>query len=287
MDANSWFYGTKLCTIRPDRILAPSMQRNTQMTAQVMQGAFCTYYQGHQAANKITDVLYRRNYSEPAKKKIWDMRSAMQKDLRDAADLWGWNDLKWCFEHMAKNGGKYLDDTWNGWKGICNIPMGVSNFLDEIEKRGGKFSRSISDFNALKDKARREAEAGRWKECGETMGKIKTNLDTYGPYLWVCIPGNPGQAPKYVELIGKCIGYAGTVHGVLSKGLDAEAALHKLRFDPNAKRDLFVETMAGIVGGLPIFGQLYAEAIRGVPNAIDYFRKIARERDAMIEQIMR
>jgi hypothetical protein len=287
MSASSWFYGTKLCTIHPDNILAPSMQRNKQMTAQVMQGAFNTYYQAHQAAFKITDVIYRRDCSEHAKKKIRDLQYAMQKDIRSAADLWGWNDLKWCFGHLEKNNGKYLDDTWNGWKGICNIPMGVSNFLDKVEERGGQFARSISEFNALKDKARREAEAGRWKECGETMEKVKSNLETYGPYLWVCIPGNTGDAPKYVGLIQKCVGYAGAIHGVLSKGLAAEAALHKLRFDPNVKQDLFVETMAGIVGSLPVFGSLYAEVIRGVPGLIAYFKKIARERNAALEQIMR
>jgi len=60
-----------------------------------------------------------------------------------------------------------------------------------------------------------------------------------------------------------------------------------MKFDPNFKQDVFVETMAAIVGRLPIMGPLYAEVIRNVPNAIAYFRKIARERDAMIEQLMR
>jgi hypothetical protein len=34
-------------------------------------------------------------------------------------------------------------------------------------------------------------------------------------------------------------------------------------------------------------GSLYAEAIRGIPGVIDYFKKIARQRDAAIQEIMR
>lgn len=90
-----------------------------------------------------------------------------------------------------------------------------------------------------------------------------------------------------MELIAKCADYAGQIHGALNKGLSAEKAIHSVKFDPNFKRDLFVETMASVVGRLPIMGPLYAEVIKGVPASIDFFKKIARERNSMIEQTMR
>ncbi len=283
----NWYEGRQLCTIGPDNIKASSMQRNKNMTAQVMQGAFSVYYQGFQAAQKITDVLYQRNYSQTAKDKIYKMRWAMEKDLKSSCDQWGYNDLYWCFQHIYKNNGSYRDDTWDGWKGICNIPIGVSNFIQLVESKGGKFAQSAGDFTRAQNEVKRLAEAGRWEAVGEQLEKVKGTIEDYGPYMWVCIPGNPGKAPRYVELISQCIDYAGQIHGVLSKGLKAEQGLHAMKFDPNFKRDLFVETLAAVVGRLPVMGSLYAEAIRGVPGAIDYFKKIARERDAAIEQIMR
>lgn len=286
MDYNSWYFGHKLCTIRPDRILAPSMQRNKNMTAQVMQGAFNVYYQGFQAAQKVTDVLYQRSYSQAAQKQIRNMRSALESDLKSACCT-GWYDLYFTFKDIAANNGNFKDDTWDGYKGICNIPMGVSNFLGVIESKGGQFANSVAEFNRAQSEAKRLAEAGRWSEVGEVMEKVKGTIEDYGPYLWVCIPGNPGTAPPYVEKVAKILGYAGQIHGALSKGLKAEQNLHAMKFDPNFKQDVFVETLAAVVGRLPIMGPLYAEVIRNVPNAIQYFKKIARERDAMIEQIMR
>jgi len=215
MDYDAWYFGRRRCTIRPDNILAPSMQRNKNMTAQVMQGAFNVYYQGFQAAQKVTEVIYGRNYSQAAQKKIWDMRSAMEADLRSSCNQWGYNDLYWCFQHIAQNNGKYKDDTWNGWKGICNIPMGVSNFLDVVESKGGKFAGSVGEFSAAQNEAKRLAAAGRWEQCGEVMEKVKSTIEDYGPYLWVCIPGNPGTAPGYIEKVVKILGYAGQIHGTL------------------------------------------------------------------------
>lgn len=283
----NWSEGRTLCTIKAEQIHAPSMQRNKYMTAQLMQSAFYVYYQGWQAARKVTDCLTERTYSKAAQDQIYAMRTAMEKDLKASCNQWGYNDLYWCFQHMYKHNGSYYDDTWNGWKGICNIPIGVSNFIDLVESKGGKFADSAGDFTRAQNEAKRLAEAGRWEKVGEELEKVKSTLETYGPYLWVCIPGNPGKAPRTVELISKCLEYAGQIHGTLSKGLSAEKNLHAARFDPNFKRDLFVESMAAVVGRLPIMGPLYAEVIRGASSAIDYFRRIARERDAMLQQIMR
>ncbi|MDX2270213.1 MAG: hypothetical protein NW208_19080 [Bryobacter sp.] len=280
------YEGCERCTIKPIQIMAPSMQRNKEMTAQVMQGAFNTYYSGWKAVDRISDIYYSRTYSKPAKDKIYALKNAMQKDLKSACCT-GWYDLHFTFKHMYENNGSFYDDNWDGYKGYCNIPMGVSNFIQTIEKRGGKFSQSASDFLRAQQEAQRQAKLGQWEKVGEQLGSIKSNLETYGPYLWVCIPGNPGKAPHYVELIAKCIDYAGQIHGTLDKGLKAEQTLDRAKNDPNFKKDLFVETMAAVVGRLPVMGPLYAEVIKGVPNAIAYFTKIAKERDATINEILR
>jgi hypothetical protein len=230
--------------------------------------------------------MYQRNYSKAAKDKIYALRCAMEKDLQKTCCA-GWYDLYFTFKHIYQNNGSFLDDTWNGWKGYCNIPMGVSNFIDAIEKKGGSFAHSAGEFTRAQNDAKRAADEGRWDKVGEHLGTIKSILENYGPYLWVCIPGNPGKAPHCVELVAKCIDYAGQIHGALDKGLKGEQKLHAAHNDPNFKRDIYVETMAAVVGRLPVMGSLYAEAIRGIPGVIDYFKKIARQRDAAIQEIMR
>jgi hypothetical protein len=286
MSYTDWYEGRERCTIRPDNIKAPSMQRNREMTAQVMQGAFNVYYEGWNAARRITDVMYKRRYSKAAQDKIWALRLAMEKALKSAACT-GWYDLHFTFKHLYQNNGSFRDDTWNGWKGYCNIPMGVSNFIDTVEAKGGGFAPSASAFLRAQQDATRQAEAGRWDKVGEQLGTIKDTLETYGPYLWVCIPGNTGKAPHYVGLVAQCIDYAGQIHGALDKGMKAEQKVHASKNDPNFKRDLFVDTMAAVVGRLPVMGPLYAEAIKGIPGVIDYFKKIARERDATLNELMR
>jgi hypothetical protein len=290
MSYTKWYEGRERCTIKPSQILAPSMQRNKEMTAQVMQGAFNTYYEGWQAVDRITDVIYQRNYSKAAEDKIYALRYAMEKDLKDTCCA-GWYDLHFTFKHIYQNNGFFRDDTWNGWKGYCNIPLGVSNFIDAIEKKGGSFAHSAGEFIRAQNDAKRAADEGRWDKVGEHLRKIKSILEKYGPYLWVCIPGNPGKAPHYVGLVAKCIDYAGQIHGALDKGLKLEQKLHALHNDPHFKRNdpnfKYFETMAAVVGRLPVMGSLYAEVLRGIPGAINYFKKIARERDAAIEAIMR
>lgn len=286
MSYTDWYEGRERCTISGSQIKAPSMQRNSDRTAQVMQGAFNTYFAGWQAARKITDVMYQRKYSQFAQDKIRSLRSAMESDLKSACCS-GWYDLHFTFKHIYQNNGSFRDDTSDGWNQICNIPLGVSNFIAAMEERGKEFPNSASDYIKAQNEAKRQADAGRWEKVGEQLDSIKSSLETYAPYLWVCIPGNPGTAPKYVDTVAKCIDYAGQIHGALNKGLKAEQNVNSAKNDPNFKRDLFVETMAAVVERLPIMGTLYAEAIRGVPNAIDYFKKIARERDAAIQEIMR
>lgn len=286
MSYTNWYEGRERCTIKPSQIKSPSMQRNKEMTAQVMQGAFNTYYEGWNAPKRIGELLRQRSYSKAGQDIVNSLRYAMEKDLKSTCCT-GWYDLYFTFKHIYNSNGSFYDDNWNGWKGYCNIPMGVSNFIDALESKGSSFATSASDFLRAQNDAKRAADAGRWDKVGEHLGTIKSTLEDYGPYLWICIPGNPGKAPRYVELVAKCIDYAGQVHGALDKGLKGEQKLNSAHNDPNFKRDIYAETMAAVVSRLPVMGPLYAEVIRGVPNAIDYFKKIARERDAAIQEIMR
>ena len=61
------------------------------------------------------------------------------------------------------------------------------------------------------------------------------------------------------------------MHTALDLGL-------KIKYSSNPRQTAFVEAMAFVVQGLPVFGSLYAEVIRGVPAMVSYFQRIARER---------
>ncbi len=286
-DWKDWYYGTKRCRIRQSDIMSPGMQGpRKHFSAQIMNAAFDGYFQGHQAAQKITDVLYLREYRGVSKDKVWALRDAMSKDLRDAADA-GWYDLRNVFKHIAENNGKFREDVLNGYgKQLCNVPMGVSNFLDAVKERGGRFSRSAADWTRYKDRIEYEAGKKKWSNVGDYLGKMQSAMDDVGPYIWVCIPGHGARTPHYVALVSKWVGYGAQIHGVLNKELAAEQRVYQAHNSPHFKQEMFVEGLALLVGRLPLMGSLYAEAIRQAPTAIAYFTKVAKERDAYIEQIM-
>jgi hypothetical protein len=243
------------------------MQRNKQMTAQVMNNAFSVYYRAHQAARQITSVLYGRKYSQEAQKKIWELQSKVEADIRSAADKWSYNDMKRSFEHLEKTGGVWKDDTWDGWKGVCNIPSGVSDFLDTLEKRGREVIGTASEWNRYQSDIKRAKEEQRWESLKDPLEKAEWLVEKIGPKLWVGVGCTAEAAETYGRRMAQAIGWGGKAHEILSLYL-------KVRYGgPNWKETAFVEGMAMLVQGLPVFGTLYAQVIRGIPNLVTFFQR--------------
>jgi len=264
MDASNFFYGSAKASITPDRIKPRVFQAKVGQTAQVMNSAFSPYYRGHQAARQLSMNVAGPGHSEAAKKAIYDLQSKMQADLRAAADQWGWNDLKWAFEHMAKNNGNWLDDTWNG-NGVCNIPIGVWNFLQEVEKRGGEVASSYREWQRCQSALTSWKQQQSWENLGTNLERAGTVVDKAGPKMWVMLGASETNAASYTGVLNKWIGRAGKVKGMMDAYL-------RVRYSPDGpKRALVAEVAAFIVQDLPIFGGAYADVIRGVPKAMTFF----------------
>lgn len=281
MDATSMFYGTERATITADRILARPFQEKKQLTASFMQSAFDLYYQAHEAARQIGWQIDSRKLNLEAQRKIVDLRSKMEKDILAAADKWHQSDLKWCFKHLAKNKGFWKDDSWNGWKGICNLPVGVHDFLSTVEERGRKVIDSYAEWQHYQANLRQLAQAKQWEKLGPQLDMAGKVLDKVTPQIWVALGASKETAASRGGLVCKWVGFAGIVHNCLSTYL-------KVRYhESGAERAALAEAAALVVQGLPIFGQLYADVIRGIPNLMRFFENYGARTRQAIEMVGR
>lgn len=265
----SWedfFYGSKCAWITADRIQAPSMQRNKEQTALVMNGAFKFYYNAHQGARSISGS----GRSPEAIRAVSDLQSKIQADIRSAADFWFGSDLKFVFQDLVKNKGYWKHDEWNGWKGYCNIPQGVFAFYAEIDKRGREVSsqvgqiRSYGDWRKYQADLKRIKDAGQWDRLAKELDYSGQVLEKATPKVWAVLGGADKTGDMLGGLLGKWCGYAGSVHGFLTLA-------NKINCSPDGKsRTAVAELAALVVERLPIFGPLYADVIRGVPGLMTW-----------------
>ena len=268
----NFYFGTQCAYVPADKITAHNMQSNKEMVSNVMNGAFKLYYDGYQASAKITDVLYQRKYSEEAKKKIWDLQSAMQKDLRNTANRNKFMaDLLTCFRHLESTNGYWRDTSFQGWRGVCNIPEGVADFLEGVAEKQNEICKSAADWEANKRQLQRLKDEKKWGELPDQLQKTSKVIEYVGPKLWAGLGVAGENASAYTARMTQVFGWAGHVHTALDLGL-------KIKYSSNPRQTAFVEAMAFVVQGLPVFGSLYAEVIRGVPAMVSYFQRIARER---------
>ncbi len=276
---NDYFYGTKCAWIKPENIQAPSMQRNRNMTAQVMNGAFKFYYDAHQAIQKINGA----GSSPAATKAISDFRWAIQKDLLSAADFWIGSDLKSVFQHLDKTGGSWKDDNWNGWKGVCNIPQGVFSFYEQVEKRGRQVAADAEQISSYRQWRRYQGDLKRikdgqaWEKLANELGYAEKVFEKATPKVWAVLGGTAQTGEMLAGHLSRWCGYAGKVHGYLS-------LYNKIRYSTEgSRRTAIAEAAAMVVDGLPVFGPLYADVIRGVPGLMQWFENYGRSVSRVID----
>lgn len=269
---SDYLYATKCAVISPDQILAPSMQKNKNMTAQVMNGAFKFYYDAYRAAGNISGS----GRSQEAIKAIYDLRWSIQKDLLASADFWIGSDLKFVFKELAKNGGKWTHDEWNGWKGICNIPQGVFSFYAEIEKKGREVSAETAKISSYRQWHRYQGtlkqikDSESWEKLAKELEYAEQVFEKATPKVWAVLGGTSKTGEMLAGHLSKWCGYAGSVHGYLT-------LYNKIRYSPQgAGRTAVAEAAAMVVEKLPMFGPLYAEVVRGVPGLMKWFEEYGR-----------
>lgn len=272
-----YFYGRKRAKIKPEQIKAPSMQKNKKMVAKVMQGAFNFYYYSHKAINKIQsgDKLNIRQAT--------NLRVAMRSDLQSAADAWFYNDLKWCFQHLAANNGEWKDDCWDGYEGKCNIPRGIGHFYKEIKKRRndashhlGKIS-SYRKWRSYQQKLNGMKQMEKWEKMGKEIGYTEKALKEVTPFVWAVV-GGCEKVGSMAKLMGQWVGYGAKVHNYMT-------LYAKIKDSQHVKETLYLEAAAAVVNTVPIFGSLYADVIRGIPNLVKFFEKHARATRRAIDRV--
>ena len=109
------------------------------------------------------------------------------------------------------------------------------------------------------------------------MEKTEKALSEVTPVVWAVLGGSE-KGGSISKLMGKWVGYGAKVHKYTS-------LYAKVKDSQNVKETLLVEAAAAIVDTLPVFGSLYADVIRGIPNLVKFFENHARATRRAIDRV--
>ncbi|MCB1023322.1 MAG: hypothetical protein KDB79_02970 [Acidobacteria bacterium] len=277
MTGAQYRYASKCAAIKAKNIHGKTFRPHVLKTQRVMQQAFNYYYLSYKAIEDID--LPDKTKSPNSYDIMYEKKREIMKDLRNTANnSYFGNDLDWAFDHLADNNGHWYNESFDGWKGECLIPIGIANFLHAIENKGQKILKKQHEFIAAKNKAMELQRNKQWDEIPKNLGRIKTITDDVLPMVWIGCGGIDGfkTATGYGKLMGQWIEYGTKVHSILDKTI-------KISTSSKSWERIAIEEMSKFVlNKLPIFGSLYASLIDDVPKLITWFERYARKTGNMV-----
>ena len=187
-----------------------------------------------------------------------------------------------AFSHFAGNNGKWTDNNFGNYNGgsfgglMTDAPWCLCTFAHAYD----------ANLNKIAELARKQQEAvqglkrgieGRstveWSTINEPLKKFDEYTKAIEPLMVMCPESKIKMGWDYTKTLGK---YVGAMDDLMSE----------LRKSGDLKTSAGVTALAFIVSTcVPVFGDLYAEAIKGLPNAIRFFENIKYERNHMMAQV--
>ena len=195
--------------------------------------------------------------------------------------------LRWSYvktmwdvcNHLDANRGKWTDTDISFYGGGCfggyvdKVPYALAmfgGFYDEnLQKLVKMIRHQQTAVKGLK-KAIENKPTVEWKTINDPLKKFDEYTKAIEPLMVMCPEGVALKGWTYPKTIAKYTGAADDLMAEVRKSGDIKTAAA-------------VTALAFIVGEcVPVFGSLYAEAIKGVPNAVRFFEKIKWERNQVL-----
>jgi len=122
-------------------------------------------------------------------------RTKIEIDLIDAARSGSGyglfpGDLEAVFEHIYNNNGSWRSDSGSNYcgpqvSGALNLPDGITNFLNAVDKRGELLKSNYVDYTNYVKKLAQAQKNNKWDQIGDCVGNIEKVLWYRTPFLWV------------------------------------------------------------------------------------------------------
>lgn len=262
-------------------------QKLIKLSASNVRGSWARKKKGLDFVNKVFATWRRdsRGLRKRGPKKALKTLEDMGHTRGVAAILW--MDVKTIWDacnHYDSNGRKWTDKVLASYGGgayfggfVDDVPWALTTFAEAYDANVKKLVALIKHQQTAVKGMKRAIEnkpTVEWKTINEPLKKFDDYTKAIAPLMVMCPEGLGMKAGwTYPKTIAK---YSGAMDDLMSE----------IRKSGDIKTSAAVTALAFIVGEcVPVFGSLYAEAIKGVPNAIRYFENIKYERNHMMAKV--
>jgi hypothetical protein len=198
--------------------------------------------------------------------------------------------LRWSYVRTMWDVCVHLDANKGGWSDADLSYYGgggaFGGFVDDVPYALACFAeRYDENLNALVELIKKQQEAVKglkkamnkssidWKTINDPLKQFDDYTKAIEPLMVMCPEGKALKGWTYAKTIAK---YTGA----------ADDLLAEVRKSGDIKTASAVTALAFIVGEcVPVFGSLYAEAIKGLPNAIRFFEDIKADRNLLMAKV--
>ena len=190
-------------------------------------------------------------------------------------------DLEGCFDHLAANRGKWTDNNASFYGGgafggfIDDIPWAMATFANAYDANVAEIQKLIEKQKeaALRIKAGIKGTRILWSEVNDPLQKFDQYTKAIDPLMVMC-PEAIVKGTRYTWAKN-----VATLTGAVDDWLKATAASGR-----TGESAALVALSVIVSKCVPVFGDLYAEALKGIPNAVRFFENIKWERDHTLAQ---
>ena len=255
--------------------VSPSWMKSPPQILELTNKSFKLYYNAWQGIQKMPSKL----------------KTKIDIDLTDAAREGmgyglGPGDLEACFQHLIANNSHWVSDDGSNYSGpqvsgALNLPTGITNFLNAVDKRGNALQKSYKKCSEYLVELARAKKNNKWAEIGENSGKLEKIISTGTPFIWITSLSASESLTSYHERASKWAGGFSFVHSFLDT-FNKYNALGTSKAQA-AGIAAFKELLSK---GVPIIGDAYAKVFDAIPGAIKWAKGVRAEQDRQIRAIL-
>ncbi len=194
------------------------------------------------------------------------------------------DDLEEAFQHIANNGGRWVDDNTSIYFGgpnkafqrsLIRAPTSTVSFLRAVDRNMSVLRAVFTSFGEQVRALNQAWRNHRWRAVGSALGEIKTGASRAKPFLWMSPAAErvAGQTVTFVGALSNIHGGLTTYAQASSSGLDSPTAAA-------------LGAMRTAVSFVPVLGTFYSNAIAMIPGLHRWFQQLIRNHVREINRAM-
>lgn len=254
----------------------PSWMKSPPQILELTNGAFKLYYDAWKGLGNASQKI----------------RTKIEIDLIDAARTGAGyglfpGDLEAVFEHIYIHNGSWESDSGSNYcgpqvSGALNLPDGITNFLNAVDKRGELLKSNYQDYTKYVQQMAQAKKNNKWDEIGDCIGNIEQVLWYGTPFLWVNSLTATDSLTGYHSRFTAWNDGFGMIHSFLKTFND-----YNLGVGTTKPQAAAIATLSLLIKKfVPVVGDAYAKVFEALPGAIKWARSVRQEQDQQIRAIL-